>query len=68
MAEKEFTCPVAGTLSMIGGKYKSIILYHLMKETLRYSELHKRMPKATDKMLTQHSLSGCAAKDGVQYD
>ena len=33
MAEKEFTCPVAGTLSMIGGKYKSIILYHLMKET-----------------------------------
>ena len=38
MAEKEFTCPVAGTLSMIGGKYKSIILYHLMKETLRYSE------------------------------
>ena len=49
MAEKEFTCPVAGTLSMIGGKYKSIILYHLMKETLRYSELHKRMPKATDK-------------------
>ena len=81
MAEKEFTCPVAGTLSMIGGKYKSIILYHLMKETLRYSELHKRMPKATDKMLTQqlrelekdglspeNSLSGCAAKDGVQYD
>ena len=75
MAEKEFTCPVAGTLSMIGGKYKSIILYHLMKETLRYSELHKRMPKATDKMLTQQlrelekdSLSGCAAKDGVQYD
>ena len=53
MAGKEFTCPVAGTLSMIGGKYKSIILYHLMKETLRYSELHKRMPKATDKMLTQ---------------
>lgn len=66
---------------MTAGKYKSIILYHLMKETLRYSELHKRMPKATDKMLTQqlrelekdradpkNSLSGCAAKDGVQYD
>ena len=27
MAEKEFTCPVAGTLSMIGGKYKSIISF-----------------------------------------
>ena len=55
MAEKEFTCPVEGTLSMIGGKYKSIILYHLMKETLRYSEW-------TD---TANGLSGCAAKDRV---
>ena len=63
MAEKEFTCPVAGTLSMIGGKYKSIILYHLMKETLRYSELHKRMPKATDKMLTQQLRE--LEKDGL---
>ena len=63
MAEKEITCPVAGTLSMIGGKYKSIILYHLMKETLRYSELHKRMPKATDKMLTQQLRE--LEKDGL---
>ena len=63
MAEKEFTCPVAGTLSMIGGKYKSIILYHLMKETLRYRELHKRMPKATDKMLTQQLRE--LEKDGL---
>ena len=34
-----------------------------MKETLRYSELHKRMPKATDKMLTQQLRE--LEKDGL---
>lgn len=48
-----FTCPVEATISLIGGKYKAVILWHLMGNTLRYSELHKRMPGATDKMLAQ---------------
>lgn len=48
-----FTCPMEATISLIGGKYKALILWHLMKNTLRYSELHKRLPHATDKMLTQ---------------
>ncbi len=48
-----FTCPVEATISIIGGKYKAVILWHLMGNTLRYSELHKRMPGATDKMLAQ---------------
>lgn len=38
---------------MIGGKYKAVILWHLMNQTLRYSEIHKRVSNATDKMLTQ---------------
>lgn len=50
---KEFNCPVEATISLIGGKYKSVILFHLMGKTLRYSELHKKIPKATDKMLAQ---------------
>ncbi|MDV4150774.1 helix-turn-helix domain-containing protein [Clostridium sp. AL.422] len=48
-----FTCPIEAPIYLIGGKYKAIILWHLMGKTLRYSELHKLMPKATDKMLTQ---------------
>lgn len=47
------SCPVEATLQLIGGKYKSLILWHLMNETLRYSELHRKMPWATDKMLAQ---------------
>ena len=65
MSEKctNFTCPVEATLSLIGGKYKAIILWHLMNHTLRYSELHKRMPNATDKMLTQQLRE--LEKDGL---
>lgn len=46
-------CPVEATLDLIGGKYKSLILWHLSDDTLRFSELRSRIPKATPKMLTQ---------------
>jgi DNA-binding HxlR family transcriptional regulator len=46
-------CPVAATLGIIGGKYKPLILWHLTKGTLRFGELQKRIPQATQKMLTQ---------------
>lgn len=48
-----FSCPLEATVQLIGGKYKAIILWHLMHGTLRYSELHRKMPHATDKMLAQ---------------
>jgi DNA-binding HxlR family transcriptional regulator len=51
--EKKFHCPVEATLSVIGGKYKSIILYHLIEGPLRFSELQRMIPQATAKMLTQ---------------
>ena len=36
-----FSCPVEATIQLIGGKYKAVILWHLMDKTLRYNELHK---------------------------
>jgi len=44
---------VDSTLNLIGGKYKSLILWHLAQSTLRFSELKKLIPNATSKMLTQ---------------
>jgi DNA-binding HxlR family transcriptional regulator len=38
---------------MIGGKYKSLILWHLVGKTLRFSEIRRLVPDATPKMLTQ---------------
>lgn len=49
----EAHCPVEATLELIGGKYKALILWHLSDGTLRFSELRKRLPSATPKMLTQ---------------
>lgn len=57
------TCPVETTIQLIGGKYKALILWHLMNATLRYSELHRRLPKATDKMLAQQLRE--LEKDGL---
>lgn len=51
--QKNNDCPVAATLELIGGKYKSLILWHLSEGTLRYSDLRKRISGATAKMLTQ---------------
>jgi DNA-binding HxlR family transcriptional regulator len=46
-------CPVDATLSLIGGKYKSLILWHLLGGAMRHGELQKLIPQATPKMLTQ---------------
>ena len=46
-------CPVGATLDLIGGKYKALILWHLAKSKLRFSQLNKLIPGATAKMLTQ---------------
>lgn len=51
--KRDYHCPVEATIDLIGGKYKSVILWHLMGKILRYSELHKLVPNATDKMLSQ---------------
>ncbi len=46
-------CPVGTTIDIIGGKYKSLILWHLIDSTLRFGELSRLIPQATPKMLTQ---------------
>lgn len=58
---KQFNCPVEVTLSLIGGKYKPLILWHLIDQPLHYMELQRLIPKATPKMLSQqlHNLEDC---------
>lgn len=43
-----YRCPCGVTLSLIGGKYKIVILWHLYQEaTLRFNALHRLIPEAT---------------------
>ena len=51
--EHPYKCTVAVTLEIIGGKWKSLILWHLRLKTLRFSQLQRRLGKITQKMQTQ---------------
>ncbi len=47
-------CPVETTLSFLDGKWKGVILYHLLTDgTLRFSELRRRLQAVTQRMLTK---------------
>lgn len=52
-AVQSFQCPMEATISLIGGKYKALILWHLINKTLRFGELSRLITSATPKMLTQ---------------
>lgn len=46
-------CPVTTTLSVIGGKWKPIILFVIKDEKKRFGEIKKIIPAISQKMLTQ---------------
>jgi DNA-binding HxlR family transcriptional regulator len=47
-------CPVESALSFLDGKWKGVILHHLLEDgTLRFSELRRRIPAVTQRMLTR---------------
>jgi DNA-binding HxlR family transcriptional regulator len=45
-------CEVATTLEVISGRWKAVILFHLMDGTKRFGELRRKLPGATQRMLT----------------
>ena len=47
-----FHCALDVTMSYIGGKWKSVILWYLRNKTMRFSELKKQIPDITEKMLS----------------
>jgi DNA-binding HxlR family transcriptional regulator len=53
-ATLDYTSPVQATLDVIGGKWKAVILYHLMHDgTHRFSELRRKMPGISERILIQ---------------
>ena len=45
-------CAVTTTVGLIGGKWKTVALYHLLGGPLRFSELQRKLPGVTQRMLT----------------
>lgn len=50
---RRFSCPVELALEVLGGKWKPVILAHLKTQPLSYAELRRRIPRLSEKMLTQ---------------
>lgn len=48
-----YSCPIEVTIDVIGGKWKPLILQHLMlDERRRFNELRRLLPNVTQQMLT----------------
>jgi DNA-binding HxlR family transcriptional regulator len=49
---RNYPCCTSVTMGIIGGKWKTVILYHLIEGTLRYNELSKKMMGVTERTLS----------------
>jgi DNA-binding HxlR family transcriptional regulator len=45
-------CAVEAAISLIDGKWKCVILFHLLDGTARFNELRRKIPAATQRTLT----------------
>ncbi len=45
-------CSVEAAIALIDGKWKSVILFHLLGGTLRFNEIRRQVPGVTQRMLT----------------
>src|ERR1044071_3827030 len=53
MKRRKTNCPAEITLAVIGGRWKTLLLYHLFQGVKRFSELQRATAGITQKMLTQ---------------
>jgi DNA-binding HxlR family transcriptional regulator len=51
--EVQTACPVTATIALIGGRWKTIILYVLSDHTRRFGEIAARMPSISRKVLAE---------------
>ena len=50
--DHNYGCVIEAALETIGGKWKGVILHHLMSGTKRFNELRRLMPAVTQRVLT----------------
>jgi DNA-binding HxlR family transcriptional regulator len=45
-------CAVEAAIGLIDGKWKSVVLFHLLEKTMRFNEIRRQLPNVTPRMLT----------------
>ena len=48
-----FGCPVQSSINVLSGKWKVQILWHLSFGPRRFAQIRKKMPKISEKVLTE---------------
>ena len=48
-----YGCPVQASINVLSGKWKVQILWHLSFGPRRFAQLHKKLPKISEKVLTE---------------
>ena len=49
---KTYPCCTSLTMGIIGGKWKTVIIYYLIEKPLRYNELRKKLVGVTERTLS----------------
>ena len=65
MKKRDSNCPAEVTLSIIGGRWKLLILYHLFQGVRRFTQLRRALKGISQKMLTQQLRE--MEKDGLVH-
>jgi DNA-binding HxlR family transcriptional regulator len=52
-SRKTVSCPVEATLGVIGGRWKVMVIHYLLEGTLRFAELHRKLPGISHRTLTK---------------
>lgn len=63
MGDETYYCAMDVSMSFIGGKWKTVVLWYLRKGPKRFGELKKLIPPITEKMLSLQLKE--LEKDGI---
>ena len=53
MGKKSISCPVETTLGVINGRWKVLVIYHLLGGTKRFGELHRALAGISHRTLAK---------------
>lgn len=52
--QRDFSCSIGFAMTVIGSKWRAVILWHILKETpIRYGQLKTKIPHISHKVLAQ---------------
>ena len=54
MKKMDVTCPITASMSVVGGKWKSVILWYLKDDPKRFGVLKKLIPECSLKMFNDN--------------